>query len=519
MVLHKSILAGMLVLWVSVSCHASEAQWQQYEQLFRQRQWVSAQQTLQAMAEAGDARASMTLAQWYRNGTGGTKNMPLARQWMQRAAETGLADAQYQLGVMEVKGIGGNTSSAEAKHWLTLAAQQGHPRAAEMLADNSWQGDATPAAAKAAPIAAKKQAKVLPTKEERPVNTPLQRKLAAVQSSAQRNEALRRAVLKDDKTVLAALLDGLEPGADTQVFARDGEGQTLVTLAAGAASAPTLSLLLKRAPVSAREDAEGRNALFHAVKGKRTDNVSLLLSSGVDPMQADKNGITPIMWAIESRSGMSLAMLAGIAPNRWDPAWIVLAARQGDQALVEQLLSGRVPPDHKDAQGRTALWYAVQNRKSALVDILLNAGASPRVADKSGDTPLHIASRSGDASVNERLLLHAGNITLWNRGNAQGAKPLHIACESGNKSAAEVLVKHGAKLDERDAAGNTPLMSAAGANQLTVVSWLLAQGASTSVRNHNKKTALEIAVQLGHENVIRALEAADAKRGVMSIFR
>lgn len=519
MVLHKSTLAGMLILWVSWSCHASDAQWQQYEQQFRQRQWVSAQQTLQAMAEAGDAKASMALAQWYRNGTGGTKNLQQARVWMQRAAEQGLADAQYQLGIMHVKGIGASPSSVEAQHWLTLAAQQGHSRAAEMLADNSWQGNETPAKAKAAPIAEKKQTKVLSAKEARPVDTPLQRKLAAVQSSTQRTEALRRAVLKDDKAVLAALLDGLEPGADTQVFALDGEGQTLVTLAAGAASAPTLSLLLKRAPVSARSDAEGRNALFHAVKGKRTGNVSLLLSSGVDPIQADKKGITPMIWAIGMQSAMSTTMLAVIAPDHWDPAWLVLAARQGDQALVVKLLSGKVPPDHKDAQGRTALWHAVQNRKTALVDVLLNAGASPMMADKSGDTPLHIASRSGDASMNERLLRNAGSITLWNRGNVQGAKPLHIACESGNKSAAEVLVKHGATLDERDAAGNTPLMSAAGANQLAVVSWLLAQGASTKVRNHNKKTALEIAGQLGHENVVRELEAADAKRGVMSIFR
>jgi ankyrin repeat protein len=70
------------------------------------------------------------------------------------------------------------------------------------------------------------------------------------------------------------------------------------------------------------------------------------------------------------------------------------------------------------------------------VSVLLNAGARPTVADGYGTTPLHLASRRGDASVAKLLLERGADVRV--RAGTRGT-PLDEALRAGNAALVTML--------------------------------------------------------------------------------
>ena len=59
------------------------------------------------------------------NGTGTSKNLPMALQLYRKAAELGQVDAMYQLGIAYMNGVGGEKDYANAMRWLARSAAYG----------------------------------------------------------------------------------------------------------------------------------------------------------------------------------------------------------------------------------------------------------------------------------------------------------------------------------------------------------------------------------------------------------
>lgn len=112
--------------------------------------------------------------------------------------------------------------------------------------------------------------------------------------------------------------------------------------------------LLKSFPtvINAR-DANGETALHAAVAGRDSSWTGHLLRQGADPDLAARNGDTPL----------------------------IAAARIGFMDAAEWLLSSDAEVDLANRMGETALIVAVQNRRTAIVRLLLNAGADPDRSD------------------------------------------------------------------------------------------------------------------------------------------
>ena len=103
-----------------------------------------------------------------------------------------------------------------------------------------------------------------------------------------------------------------------------------------------------------------------------------------------------------------------------------------------------------------------------------------------GNTALHIAARKNQVQIAQMLLAKGASVRIP---NARGRTPIHEAAALGNKSVMEVLLSHvkASPLDRdvdvmetTDAAGMTPLMLAAEENHFEVGRVLLKEGANVN---------------------------------------
>ncbi len=157
------------------------------------------------------------------------------------------------------------------------------------------------------------------------------------------------------------------------------------------------------------------------------------------------------------------------------------ASMRGDLAAVRRLIDQKANVNATQADGATALHWAVFQSNKVLVDLLLKAGADPKVANREGSTPLWIASVNGDAAIITSLL-NAGADA--NEKLPLGRSPLMLAARTGSVDAMRVLLEHGASIDARDAEkGTTPIMWAADEGHAAAIKFLIDKGADFKARS------------------------------------
>lgn len=121
------------------------------------------------------------------------------------------------------------------------------------------------------------------------------------------------------------------------------------------------------------------------------------------------------------------------------------AACQGDTMLVAAYIDTGVDVDGLDRRyGRTALQYAAGNNNTAIMRLLVQAGAdvnSEGSRDKHSNTPLHFAALYGKTEAVHYLL---DNDADRMRSNSLGLTPLRLALDHGHVETAALLKKYGA---------------------------------------------------------------------------
>ena len=159
------------------------------------------------------------------------------------------------------------------------------------------------------------------------------------------------------------------------------------------------------------------------------------------------------------------------------------AAESRDAQRVDQLLKGRADPNLAQADGTTALHWAVRWQQDALVDKLLKAGANPKAATRFGATPLYLAAVNGNAAEIRRLVKAGVDVNATVLEN--GETPLMFAARTGNPAAVAALLDAGAAVNAREKFHETTaLMWAAEEGQTQVVQLLMKHGADSSIKSH-----------------------------------
>ena len=204
----------------------------------------------------------------------------------------------------------------------------------------------------------------------------------------------------------------IEKGAD--VNARDNQGYAPVHNAARNRYAHLVALLVEKgADVNAR-DSDGFTALLHAINRNHVPTVEAIAKNGGNLELATPQGITPLTWAIgdgkffaakalidfgakvdsaSGREGVTPLMTAAtqIPPKSRTSA---LTLGPPPNELAEAIIAKGANVNQTSKEGVTALMVAAGHNNTAMIGLLLKAGANPELKNVDGLTAAQIAERA-----------------------------------------------------------------------------------------------------------------------------
>lgn len=275
------------------------------------------------------------------------------------------------------------------------------------------------------------------------------------------------------------LLTGLEEGVSyvgQTVLPRGGWSAVMYAAREGAVDAARA--LAEAGANFNLTDPEGTSALIIAIINGHYDVAAALVEKGADPNIADIKGMTPLYAAVDMHT------IGSTFGRPYPPHQVI----DGSVSAIKMLLAGRANPnaqlkapilkrvydsgDNRLGEGATPFMRAARKCDVAVMKILLDAGADPRLTQKSGNTPLMLAAGAVTAPgsdenperVTEEDAIAAIKLGLAagldiNAANANGDTVMHTAATTGGGQRALIrfLSESGARLDIENKAGRTPL--------------------------------------------------------------
>jgi len=196
---------------------------------------------------------------------------------------------------------------------------------------------------------------------------------------------------------------------------------------------------------------------------------------------------------------VALALAAADHQVVASPQDLIDAVRKGDKELVTRLLVSGADVKVTQAQGVSALHFAVMGGHKEIAELLLAHGVDVNVADNNANTPLHIAASRGMAKMVDLLLAKGANAnaktnTTGFEGETDdyvGDTPLHLTALSEREWRA--LPKEEQKKFASRGAGAAVEAAAV----------LLANGADVNATNDKGKTPLRLATSKEMKNLLR----------------
>jgi ankyrin repeat protein len=244
--------------------------------------------------------------------------------------------------------------------------------------------------------------------------------------------------------------------------------------------------------------------LFDAIKKNKIEDVKSYLDSGADVEHKNKDGLTPLMFALvkDVRSEIVQALLEREADvNTTDGdgnTALMVAAHRGRTDLVNKLFEHASACDPnarlnwlnaQNTQGYTALMFAAREGQDRAVDNLIFLGAEPNVKCSCGETALIHATKSGHLRIVNTL----SRLADVDAQNNSGETALMIAVRQNNLPVVQALLANYANVNAKNNTGETALTIAVRQNNLPVVRALLDNGAEIFFDASDRINAFDIA--------------------------
>jgi ankyrin repeat protein len=180
-----------------------------------------------------------------------------------------------------------------------------------------------------------------------------------------------------------------------------------------------------------------------------------------------------------------LASIAGLGAVGGPGARLIDAVKAGNRQAIRALLDKREAAQAvraSEADGTTALHWAVRGDDLDTVRMLLRAGADARAANRYGVTPLSLAAQNGNPAMIETLVAAGAdpNTSLSN-----GQTIVMIAARTGDPDAVRVLAAHGADVNAKEEVlGENALVWAAVEDHAGAIAALVSHGADVNARSN-----------------------------------
>ncbi|MFA9461262.1 ankyrin repeat domain-containing protein [Thiohalorhabdus sp. Cl-TMA] len=205
-------------------------------------------------------------------------------------------------------------------------------------------------------------------------------------------------------TAVSALAEG---GADMDLEIRDPWGRTLLHRTAILGQALIAEALLEKGADPDAEDPGTGGTALHLCALNRSWQAGIALAMhDADPGIKDREGSTPLHWIavpMHRKAERGLYNPAGLVgwlevllergadvdiPDANGRTPLQVAARNGNEPVVESLLYHGADANRTDAEGRTALLQGLLNNHPRVTELLVQHGADPGIADQQGTTVL-----------------------------------------------------------------------------------------------------------------------------------
>ncbi|KAJ7373643.1 Transient receptor putative cation channel sub A member 1 [Desmophyllum pertusum] len=252
-------------------------------------------------------------------------------------------------------------------------------------------------------------------------------------------------------------------------------------------------------------DQFGRTPLHNAILGKQLRIVEILVSSGADIQVQDERGDTPLHTAVRTGDESILPILLQHsecnvnATGRHNVTPLHLAAGMDRVNVCKMLIENQAMITSKDDDHMTPMGHAVERGATDAVEYFFQYAHSQKLdmdsflykADMDESSLLHMAVDRGVVKIVKLCLQNGSRVRCPKTSDRTTA--FHLACGQGLLEIVKLLASHDlaiCRITLIDSEGQTPLHRAATNNHVTVVQYLLDQGASVDPPDRARCTPL-----------------------------
>lgn len=261
-------------------------------------------------------------------------------------------------------------------------------------------------------------------------------------------------------------------------------------------------------------------ALYGSVESTR-----ILLDAGADANARNKAQNTPLIYAAYNFEKTKLLVEKGADVNAANSNQVrplfVAESVHGNGATVRYLIEHGADVTARNSGGTDYLQHAAQMSEPDIVRLMLEKGLDPHRSNIAGANALSYAV-AHDEDGSAKMLIDAGsdvNVATLDAGSVKNGPialtqmtPLMRAAVASTPSVVSELIAKGASVNAADVRHMTPLMYAVASERanIEIVRRLIAAGADLGVQDVYGATALDWARRFGDPEIVTALEKAGA---------